>query len=134
MGALHPVLQKSLDIQTKIYLFELVLAPVSRGILPGFKELSKYPEVRRDLAVIVDEKISAQAILKNVRESAGVLLTDLVLFDVYQGANLEAGKKSIAFGFTLQDPSRTLQDEDVNPVIDRIVASLRENFKVTLRE
>jgi len=61
-------------------------------------------------------------------------LTDLALFDVYQGANLEAGKKSIAFGVTLQDPSRTLQDEDVNPVIDRIVASLRENFKVTLRE
>lgn len=134
VGALHPVLQKSLDIQVKIYLFELVLAPVSRGILPRFKELSKYPEVRRDLAVIVDEKISAQAILKNVRESAGVLLTDLALFDVYQGANLEAGKKSIAFGVTLQDPSRTLQDEDVNPVIDRIVASLRENFKVTLRE
>lgn len=134
VGALHPVVQKNLDIQSKVYLFELVLAPVQAGILPRFKELSKYPEVRRDLAVIVDEKISAQAILKNVRESAGVLLTDLVLFDVYQGANLEAGKKSIAFGFTLQDPSRTLQDEDVNPVVDRIVASLREHFQVTLRE
>ncbi len=134
VGALHPTVQKNLDIQSKIYLFELVLAPVCEGILPRFKELSKYPEVRRDLAVIVDEKISAQAILKNVRESAGVLLTDLVLFDVYQGANLEVGKKSIAFGFTLQDPSRTLQDEDVNPVVDRIVASLREHFQVTLRE
>ena len=134
VGALHPSVQKTLDISQKVYLFELVLPEIRRRSLPEFKELSKYPEVRRDLAVIVDEKISAQAILKNVRESAGDLLTDLVLFDVYQGSNLEAGKKSIAFGMTLQDATRTLQDEDINPVVDRVVASLREQFKVTLRE
>lgn len=134
VGALHPELQKSLDIASKIYLFELGLAEISVRSLPQFKELSKYPEVRRDLAVIVDEKISAQAILKNVRDSAGALLTDLVLFDVYQGANLEAGKKSVAFGMTLQDATRTLQDEDINPLVERVVTSLREQFKVTLRE
>lgn len=134
VGALHPELQKTLDIASKIYLFELGLVDISSRSLPQFKELSKYPEVRRDLAVIVDEKISAQAILKNVRESAGALLTDLVLFDVYQGANLEAGKKSIAFGMTLQDTARTLQDEDINPLIERVITSLREQFKVTLRE
>lgn len=134
VGALHPELQKTLDIASKIYLFELGLDEIKGRTLPRFKELSKYPEVRRDLAVIVDEKISAQAILKIVRESAGSLLTDLALFDVYQGANLEAGKKSIAFGLTLQDATRTLQDEDVNPLIERVVSSLREQFKVTLRE
>ena len=134
VGALHPELQKTLDIASKIYLFELGLADISVRSLPQFKELSKYPEVRRDLAVIVDEKISAQAILKIVRESAGALLTDLVLFDVYQGANLETGKKSVAFGMTLQDATRTLQDEDINPVVERVVTSLREQFKVTLRE
>ncbi len=134
VGALHPELQKKLDIASKIYLFELGLGEISSRGLPKFKELSKYPEVRRDFAVIVDEKISAQAILKNVRESAGALLTDLVLFDVYQGANLEAGKKSIAFGMTLQDASRTLQDEDISPLVERVIASLREQFKVTLRE
>lgn len=134
LGALHPSTQKALDIEPRIFLFELFLAPVGEGNLPRFRELSKYPEVRRDLAVIVDEKIQVQAILQNVQASAGSLLTDLVLFDVYQGAHLEAGKKSIAFGVTLQDSSRTLQDEDVNPVIERIVASLRERFQVTLRE
>ena len=134
VGALHPSVQKTLDISQKVYLFELVLPEIRRRSLPQFKELSKYPEVRRDFAVIVDEKISAAAILKNVRETAGSLLTNLVLFDVYQGANLEAGKKSIAFGITLQDSARTLQDEDINPIVERVVSSLKETFNVTLRE
>lgn len=134
VGALHPGLQKTLGISQKVFLFELVLPRIRQRSLPQFKELSKYPEVRRDFAVIVDEKISAAAILKNVRETAGSLLTDLVLFDVYQGDNLEAGKKSIAFGITLQDSARTLQDEDINPLAEKVVASLKETFNVTLRE
>jgi len=134
VGALHPSIQKTLGFSQKTYLFELVLPEIRVASLPRFKELSKYPEVRRDFAVIVDEKISAAAILKNVRESAGSLLTDLVLFDVYQGDNLEAGKKSIAFGITLQDSARTLQDEDVNPVVEKVVSSLKATFNVTLRE
>lgn len=134
LGALHPSIQKTLDIPQKTFLFELVLSEIQHGSLPQFKELSKYPEVRRDFAVIVDDKISAQAILKNVQESIGSLLTDLVLFDVYQGDNLEAGKKSIAFGITLQDSNRTLQDEDVNPLVEKMISSLKESFKATLRE
>ena len=134
VGSLHPSVQKTLDIPQKVFLFELVLSEIQRRSLPQFKELSKYPEVRRDFAVIVDDKISSQAILKNVRDSAGSLLTDLVLFDVYQGDNLKAGKKSIAFGITLQDPNRTLQDEDVNPLVEKMISSLKETFNVTLRE
>lgn len=134
VGALHPSVQKTLGISQKVFLFELVLPEIRQRSLPQFKELSKYPEVRRDFAVIVDEKISAAAILKNVRETAGSLLTDLVLFDVYQGDALGAGKKSIAFGITLQDSARTLQDEDINPLVERVVASLKETFNVTLRE
>jgi phenylalanyl-tRNA synthetase beta chain len=134
LGAVHPAVQKSLDLPQKAYLFELALDGIRGRSLPQFKELSKYPEVRRDFAVIVDEKISAQSILKNVRETAGDLLTGLVLFDVYQGESLEAGKKSIAFGITLQDPNRTLQDEDINPLVERVVSRLKELFNVTLRE
>lgn len=134
VGALHPSIQKDLDFSQKVYLFELVLPEIRLNRLPRFKELSKYPEVRRDFAVIVDEKISAAAILKNVREAAGPLLIDLVLFDVYQGDNLEAGKKSIAFGITMQDSARTLQDEDINPIVDNVVSSLKATFNVTLRE
>ena len=127
-------MQKTLGISQKVFLFELVLPRIRQRSLPQFKELSKYPEVRRDFAVIVDEKISAEAILKSVRETAGSLLTELVLFDVYQGDNLEPGKKSIAFGLTLQDSSRTLQDEDINPLLEKVVANLKETFNVTLRE
>ncbi|MDY6919162.1 MAG: phenylalanine--tRNA ligase subunit beta [Pseudomonadota bacterium] len=134
IGALHPRVQKALDLSQKVYLFELGLSEIRLGTLAQFKELSKYPEVRRDFAVIVDEKISAEAILKSVRETAGSLLTELVLFDVYQGDNLEPGKKSIAFGLTLQDSSRTLQDEDINPLLEKVVATLKETFNVTLRE
>ncbi len=134
VGALHPSVQKTLDIPQKVYLFELVLSDIQRNRLPKFQELSRFPEVRRDFAVIVDEKISAQAILQNVQEIAGSLLTDLVLFDVYQGDNLGAGKKSIAFGITLQDSTRTLQDEDIAPLVERMISSLKETFNVTLRE
>ena len=134
LGALHPVIQKALDIPASVYLFDIELAAVSERTVPAFKELSRFPEVRRDLAVIIEEKIPAEAILKVVRAESGEWLTNSVIFDVYQGANLEEGHKSVAFGLTLQHPSRTLKDEEVNGVIDRVVTSLKEQLNVTLRE
>ncbi|OUS31436.1 phenylalanine--tRNA ligase subunit beta [Gammaproteobacteria bacterium 45_16_T64] len=134
VGALHPTVQKTLGVSGQIYLFEVELATLLKGRAPGFTELSRFPEVRRDLAVIVEEKISAESILENVRKTAGEWLTDVVLFDVYQGPNLDAGHKSIAFGLTLQHPSRTLKDDEVNEIIDNVVASLKDKLNVILRE
>lgn len=134
VGALHPVIQKQLDFPDSVYLFDLELASISQRSLPSFNELSRFPEVRRDLAVIIEENIPAEAILKIVRTESGEWLTNSVIFDVYQGANLEEGHKSVAFGLTLQHPSRTLKDEEVNEVVDRVVASLKEQLNVTLRE
>ena len=134
VGALHPVIQKKLDIPGALYVFDIKMEAISARTIPSFKELSRFPEVRRDLAVIIEEKIPAESILKIVRKESGEWLTNSVIFDVYQGDNLEEGHKSVAFGLTLQHPSRTLKDEEVNEVVDRVVASLKEQLNVTLRE
>jgi len=134
LGALHPLIQRKLGFPTPVFLFEIDLAVILNTKLPSFRELSKFPEVRRDLAVIVNDTIPSEAILKAVRQCAGEWLVKAVLFDVYQGANLQCGQKSIGFGVTLQHPSRTLTDDEVNTVVDRIVASLKDGFNGILRE
>lgn len=134
LGALHPSLQSKFGFARTVYLFELDAAAALTRKLPRFSEISRFPEVRRDLAVIVDENTPTVSILKIVRETAGEWLTQLVLFDVYQGPNLEPGRKSVAFGLILQHPSRTLKDEEVTSVVNQVVSVLQQEFNVTLRE
>jgi len=134
VGALHPQVMTELGLQGPVFLFELVLDKVLEAKVPEFSELSKFPEVHRDLAVIVDQEINAEQLLEDVREKAGDCLTDLTLFDVYQGKGIDTHRKSIALGLTLQHASRTLKDEEVNETVDRIVTSLKDQFNATLRE
>lgn len=94
LGAIHPELAKSLDLDQPVYLFELVLAEVMSGRLPTFSELSRFPEVRRDLAVLVDREVAAEAVLDTIREAAGEWLTDLRLFDVYHGKGIDPLRKA----------------------------------------
>ncbi|WP_350446622.1 phenylalanine--tRNA ligase subunit beta [Pseudomonas solani] len=134
LGALHPELAKALDLDQPVYLFELVLAEVMRGRLPKFRELSRFPEVRRDLALLVDREVAAEAVLDTIREAAGEWLTDLRLFDVYHGKGIDPLRKSLAVGLTWQHPSRTLNDDEVNTTTQNIVTSLEERFNATLRK
>jgi len=134
LGALHPSLQSKFGFAKTVYLFALDITASLTRKLPRFSEISRFPEVRRDLAVIVDENAPTASILKIVRETAGEWLTQLVLFDVYQGPNLEPGRKSVAFGLILQNPSRTLKDEEVTAVVNQVVNVLQQEFNVTLRE
>ena len=90
--------------------------------------------MRRDLAVVVDEKSTVREILDRVRASAGGLLTDLVLFDVYRGAGIATGRKSLAIGLNLQDISRTLTDEDTDAVVARVIADLAGEYNATIRD
>ena len=90
--------------------------------------------MRRDLAVVVDEKSTVQEILDRVRASAGDLLTDLVLFDVYRGAGIGTGRKSLAIGLNLQDISRTLTDEETDAVVARVIADLEGEYSATIRD
>ena len=94
LGAIHPELAKALDLDQPVYLFELVLAEVMRGRLPKFRELSRFPEVRRDLALLVDREVAAEAVLDTIREAAGEWLTDLRLFDVYHGKGIDPLRKA----------------------------------------
>ncbi|SIQ87446.1 phenylalanine--tRNA ligase subunit beta [Aquipseudomonas alcaligenes] len=134
MGALHPELAKTLGLDQPVFLFELVLAEVATGRMPAFSELSRFPEVRRDLALLVDREQPAEAVLATIREAAGEWLTDLKLFDVYHGKGIDPHRKSLAVGLTWQHPSRTLNDDEVSTTTQNIVTSLEERFNATLRK
>ncbi|CAD5109878.1 phenylalanine--tRNA ligase subunit beta [Zestomonas carbonaria] len=134
IGAIHPELAKTLDLEQPVFLFELVLAEIAEGRMPAFSELSRFPEVRRDLAILVDRDVAAEAVLETIRSSAGEWLTELRLFDVYHGKGIDPHRKSLAVGLTWQHPSRTLNDDEVSSTTQNILASLEERFNATLRK
>ncbi|MCF5467468.1 phenylalanine--tRNA ligase subunit beta [Pseudomonas syringae] len=134
LGAIHPELSKTLGLDRPVFVFELVLGEVAKGRLPKFHELSRFPEVRRDLALLADRDVSASAVLDVIRENAGEWLTDLRLFDVYQGKGIDPHRKSLAVGLTWQHPSRTLNDDEVNATTLAILTSLEERLNATLRK
>jgi phenylalanyl-tRNA synthetase beta chain len=133
IGALHPSLTAELGLNAPLYVCEIDLAVLLGGKLPEFTELSKFPEVRRDLAVIVDKTVPAAELMANVRAVAGSYLTELRLFDVYEGKGIDPKRKSLALGLTFRDQSRTLSDEDVNQCVDQVIDSLRKNYNAELR-
>ena len=134
LGALHPKLAGELDLQGAVFVFELALAKITNGRLPRFSELSRFPEVRRDIALVVDKPIVAADLLSDIRENAGAALKNLRLFDVYEGKGVDPHRKSLAIGLTLQHSSRTLTDDEVNAVMDKVLSSLELRFNATLRK
>lgn len=134
VGKLHPNVTKTADLCSDSYVFELDLDGVEVVNIAKFREISRFPVIRRDIAVIVDENISAEEVTKCVQNSAGELLKDLTLFDVYRGKGIDSGRKSLALGLTLGTSSRTLKEEDVEAVIEGVVSTLHNNLGATLRE
>jgi len=134
LGALHPRLQKSLGLSQSVYLFEITMKNIEVGAIPAFKPLSKFPAIRRDIALVMDEAITAQAVHDCIKESAGESLSKFELFDVYRGEGIDFGRKSLALGLTLQDLSRTLTDTDVDKELNKIIDVLKERLGATLRE
>ena len=133
IGLLHPRVQKLLDISQPVYVFELALGAVVEGELPAFRGVSRFPEVRRDLAVIVDRDLSASTLCETIREAAGHYLVDLKIFDVYQGKGVEINRKSIAVGLTFRESSRTLTEEEITAAVDRVVSTIKEQHSASLR-
>ena len=133
LGALHPELQRQLGIDQPVYVLEIALANVLEGELPRFSELSKFPEVRRDLALLVDRDLAAETVLATAREAAGSYLRNLTLFDVYQGKGIDPQRKSLALGLTFQHSSRTLTEDEVNTTVEAVVGALKERLAATLR-
>jgi phenylalanyl-tRNA synthetase beta chain len=133
LGALHPALSAERKLAIPVYLFELDLDAVQAGHGAGFRALSKYPTVRRDVSLVVDESVTAQAIGDCVGQVGIPVLKNLECFDVYRGEGIDSGKKSLSLGLTFQDPTRTLTDAEVDQGVAQIVASLKTNLGAILR-
>ncbi|MGR8919836.1 MAG: phenylalanine--tRNA ligase subunit beta [Gammaproteobacteria bacterium] len=133
LGALHPRLAQRLDIDKPMFLFELTLADAGSDGVVQYRPISKFPAVRRDVSVVVDESISAAACLDAARAGAGALLRDLQLFDVYRGQGIDSDKKSLSLGLIFQDVSSTLTDDEVDRAVTRVLDALSEHVGGTLR-
>jgi phenylalanyl-tRNA synthetase beta chain len=134
LGELHPQVVKSVNLSTAAFLFELEIESAFSSKPMQFKKISKFPSVRRDLAIVVDESVPLAVLQENVTVSASGLLSELRVFDVYRGPGVETGRKSIALGLILQDSSRTLADVDADAVVTAVVARLRDVLSATIRD
>ncbi len=142
VGALHPELNKQLDLSSSTFVFELNADIFEDSRIPGFNAVSKYPAIRRDLAIIVDENITAQRVMDTIHASftdRGIdngtnIVQDLELFDVYEGEGIDSGRKSLGLGLTLQHLSRTLTDADVDSEIQNVISTLNDKLGATLRD
>jgi phenylalanyl-tRNA synthetase beta chain len=133
IGTLHPQVRATLGLKMDAVLFEVRLDMLSQGRVPAFEPLSRFPEVRRDLAFILKDATPVQALLDCAKQQAGDYLQYLKLFDVYAGKGVAEGHKSIALGLTWQHPSRTLNDEEINQLVDSIVTQVRVKLDAELR-
>ena len=130
---MHPGIRAQLDIKPEVYVFEVEQAALTQGAIPQFKPLSRYPEVRRDLAFVVKEEVEIAPLVDAIRSRAGDWLTQWQLFDVYRGKGVDDGDKSVALGLTWQHPSRTLNDEEINQLIADVVEVAQVRFGAKLR-
>jgi phenylalanyl-tRNA synthetase beta chain len=134
LGAAHPSLESQLGLSGHTFLFEIEATALLSGTVAKFSEISKYPAIRRDIALVLERNTPASAVVAIARRAAPETLLNLKLFDVYQGEHIDSGRKSIALGLTLQAQSRTLTDEEVDSAIEQIVTTLANELGAALRE
>jgi phenylalanyl-tRNA synthetase beta chain len=134
LGMLHPNLEKQLGFDTQVFLFELDQNLLLNKRIPVFKSLSKYPSVRRDLALIVKEDVSASEIIKCIKGSAEPALQDVSIFDIYRGKGVEEGSKSVALSLLMQDNTQTLTDSEVDAIVGRLLTLLTNEMNAKLRD
>jgi phenylalanyl-tRNA synthetase beta chain len=134
LGAVHPEHLRRLDLTYPVFVFELETLAGLASRVPEFREISRYPAIRRDIAVIVDEACTAEALRQVVAGAAGALLQDLTVLSVYRGRQFEKGKKSIALGLQLQDTSRTLTDAEADTIVAQVIEQLGTKLNATIRD
>jgi phenylalanyl-tRNA synthetase beta chain len=133
VGELHPRLVRSFELPMPAIIFELDLAPLARLPAPSARPVSKLPVVRRDLAVVLDEAVPAQAVLDALIAVKPPSVDRLALFDVYRGPGVDPGKKSLAILVLIQDTARTLTDAEIDATVALLLRELESRFKATLR-
>ena len=134
IGKLHPRHSKLFNLKRTAYVFELNADVAFSASVPVAKTISKFPSIRRDIAVLVDEKISAEELTKAVADSDPNIISSVRIFDIYQGPGIEAGLKSVALGLILQETSRTLTDDDADSAMAAAVRKLEEDYGAELRD
>jgi phenylalanyl-tRNA synthetase beta chain len=134
LGEMHPQVAKAINLSSTAFLFELEVDVAFARKPLKFNKISRFPSVRRDLSIVVDENVPLALLQENVTVSASGLLSELRVFDVYRGPGVESGRKSIALGLILQDSSRTLTDVDADAVVTAVVTRLRDELSATIRD
>ncbi|MGI9228137.1 MAG: phenylalanine--tRNA ligase subunit beta, partial [Gammaproteobacteria bacterium] len=133
-GCLHPSIQHTLDLSQSVFLFELHLNDLlGQSCKTVFKSLSKYPSIRRDITLIVDENVSASDIRSNIEQIEIPYLQNTDIFSVYTGKGIPDSKKSISLGLILQEFSRTLTDKEIEQTISLIISQLKEKVGAEIR-
>jgi phenylalanyl-tRNA synthetase beta chain len=133
VGALHPGLLSQLGLSQTVFVAQIAVNALKTGKIPVFEEVSRFPEVRRDLAVIVARELSVDRLCEVVKSAADSYLTNLKVFDVYSGEGIDPQRKSVALGLTFQAKSRTLTDSEINENVDRVISALSVHFQAELR-
>ncbi|MDH3906606.1 MAG: phenylalanine--tRNA ligase subunit beta [Gammaproteobacteria bacterium] len=134
IGKLHPRVAKNLDLKRDAYVFELDALQALISKAPIAQPVSRFPVIRRDIAVIVREDISGDDLVQAVAAAAPEIMRDVRIFDIYKGPGIEAGLKSVAISLILQETSRTLTDDDADAAQAAAVQKLRHTFGAELRD
>jgi phenylalanyl-tRNA synthetase beta chain len=133
LGKLHPQWQQQYQLNQACFLFEIDAFAIETTQVPAYKEVSKFLPVRRDLAMVVDQNISAQAMINAIIAEQIPQLQMVKLFDVYQGKGVPENKKSLAFLVLMQDTAKTMVDEEVDAIVAKILKNWSSNFSAVLR-
>ena len=134
LGVLHPALRAVLELPASLVLFEIDTAALGSAKPRRYRGLSRFPAVRRDLAILVASEVPAGKLLAAVAEAAGPTLKDVVVFDIFTDSRIGSGQKSVALGLILQETSRTLTDADIEKIVSGVVTHLAMKFDARLRE
>ncbi|HHH38202.1 MAG TPA: phenylalanine--tRNA ligase subunit beta [Sedimenticola sp.] len=133
IGMLNPAIEEQAGLAGNTFLFEIRLDEKLDGRLPAFRPLSRYPSIRRDIAVVVDQEVTFGRLEALVRAAAPETLKQILIFDVYTGDKVDSGRKSLALGLILQESSHTLTDEEVDGIVERILQVLKRELNAQLR-
>jgi len=134
IGMLHPTLEKQLGFDTNVFLFELSQTVLLERKVPSFNSLSKFPSVRRDLALLVAEEVSFATIKECIENCNEDLIKVINVFDIYRGQGVEQGYKSVALGLTMQDETQTLTDSEIDAIVNRVLGALSNGINAKLRD
>ena len=133
-GALHPVVEKKLNLDQQVYVFELDIDLISQKKIPQYKKISSFPSTRRDLALLVNKNVEYSRINKSLKDMKIKELVDIFVFDIYSGEHVDSGQKSIALGLIFQDFSRTLEEQEISAHVGKIMETLEKQTGAVLRQ